>query len=71
MGFHQIRKKGIKDSAGTYYFTKIFYREDRVGKLNLLIDTEKIRETDGWCDDVNSASYNQISDSFKERLKSY
>ena len=67
-GISSNKKEGdLKTPAGTYYFTKIFYREDRVGKLNLLIDTEKIRETDGWCDDVNSASYNQhIRFPFKE-----
>ena len=55
-----IRKKF---SAGTY-FTK--FSIEKI-KLNLLIDTENIRDTEGWFVDVNSASYNQhIRFPFKE-----
>ena len=44
---------------GTFRFNKIFYREDRLGKLNFLIDSSTINFNDGWCDDTKSAFYNQ------------
>ena len=40
-------------------FNKIFYREDRLGKLDLSIQSDIIRKNDGWCDDTKSRFYNQ------------
>ena len=44
---------------GTFRFDKIFYRKDRLGKLNFLIDSAAIKSNDGWCDDTKSVFYNQ------------
>tara|TARA_A100001015_G_C15019744_1_gene727349 strand:+ start:1249 stop:1743 length:495 start_codon:yes stop_codon:yes gene_type:complete len=63
-----IGKKGLTDNKlegdlctplGSYYFNKIYYRADRLGKINFLIESSFIKENDGWCDDVNSKFYNQ------------
>ena len=45
--------------VGIFNFTKIFYRADRLGKLNFKIKSSIIREDDGWCDDTKSKFYNQ------------
>ncbi len=59
-GISSDKKEGdLKTPAGTFSFTKIFYRQDKVGKLNLKINTQIIHQTDGWCDDSNSIFYNQ------------
>ena len=44
---------------GTFRFDKIFYRKDKLGKLNFLIDSATIKSNDGWCDDTKSVFYNQ------------
>ena len=52
---------------GTYKINKIFYRPDKINNHKFILDSEIIEERDGWCDDVNSDSYNQkIEFPFKE-----
>ena len=44
---------------GLFYFNKIYYRADRLGEINFLIDSATIKENDGWCDDKRNSLYNQ------------
>ena len=44
---------------GIFNFNKIYYRHDRLGKLDFLIESSILRENDGWCDDQKSKFYNQ------------
>ncbi len=67
-GISSSKKEGdLKTPSGTYSFTQIFYRQDKIGKHNFLINSKEIEQADGWCDDINSSYYNQhIRFPFKE-----
>ena len=45
---------------GEFKFDKIYYRSDKLGKINFLISSAKISKNDGWCDDPNDKSYNKF-----------
>ncbi len=45
--------------VGEYKFDKIYYRADKLGKINFLISSAIISHLDGWCDDPDDKSYNQ------------
>ncbi len=44
---------------GTFKINKILYRPDKINNYQFNLNSEIIRETDGWCDDINSDLYNQ------------
>ncbi len=46
--------------SGEYKFKKIYYRADKLGSLNFLINSVKISPNDGWCDEPKSEFYNQF-----------
>ncbi len=46
--------------VGEFKFDKIYYRADRLDKLNFLIPSHSIDADDGWCDDPSSKLYNQF-----------
>jgi L,D-peptidoglycan transpeptidase YkuD (ErfK/YbiS/YcfS/YnhG family) len=63
-----IGKKGItskkiegdqKTPRGTFRFNSIFYRKDRISKINSTLKKYIIKKDMGWCDDIESASYNK------------
>lgn len=59
-GITNNKKEGdLSTPFGTFCFNKIYYREDKLGKLNFKIESSILRETDGWCDDPMSRLYNQ------------
>ena len=59
-GITSNKKEGdLSTPSGTFRFKKIFYREDKLGKLNFNIDSSILQITDGWCDDPTSKLYNQ------------
>ena len=60
-GLTKNKKEGdLSTPVGTFGFNKIFYRADRLGILNFIIDSSVIHKNDGWCDDYNSKFYNQF-----------
>ena len=44
---------------GTFKIVKIYYRADKIKKINTLIKKIKIKKNMGWCDDPKSNFYNQ------------
>ena len=63
-----VGKKGItskkiegdqKTPRGTFRFNSIFYRKDRIPKINSALKKYIIKKDMGWCDDIESASYNK------------
>ena len=49
-----------KTPTGTYKFKTIFYRKDRIPKINSKIKRIIIKKDMGWCDDPNSKFYNKL-----------
>ena len=47
-----------KTPAGIYKFKSIFYRKDRIPKINSKIKKIIIKKDMGWCDDIESKYYN-------------
>ena len=45
---------------GKFKFDKIYYRSDKLGKINFLISSAEISKHDGWCDDPNDKFYNKF-----------
>ena len=63
-----LGKNGIKKKIqegdnitpkGIFKITKIYYRQDKIKKINTLIKKIKIRKNMGWCDDPKSSFYNR------------
>jgi len=46
--------------VGTYALRQIFYRVDCLEKPRTKLPTSVIHKEDGWCDEPNDASYNQL-----------
>ena len=44
---------------GKFRLTKIYYRSDRVKKINSPLKKIKIKKNMGWCDDTESRHYNK------------
>ena len=44
---------------GTFTLGPIYYRNDRLDKLNTRLRTIKIHKQMGWCDDPGNANYNR------------
>jgi L,D-peptidoglycan transpeptidase YkuD (ErfK/YbiS/YcfS/YnhG family) len=58
-----LRHKQEGDSAtpaGTLPLRRVLYRADRLATPLCTAPTEPIARTDGWCDDPNHQSYNQM-----------
>lgn len=45
--------------AGCFTIRKVFYRSDRIEKINTTIPTQILSKDDGWCDDVKDLNYNK------------
>jgi len=45
---------------GNYYISQIYYRKDKVVLPSSNIPAIAIAKNFGWCDDINSGSYNKI-----------
>jgi L,D-peptidoglycan transpeptidase YkuD (ErfK/YbiS/YcfS/YnhG family) len=45
---------------GTFKFTNVYYRSDRIKKIKTLLKKNKIKKNMGWCDDPKSKSYNKL-----------
>ena len=49
-----------KTPRGTFTFKSIFYRKDRIPKINSVLKRIVIKKNMGWCDDTNSKKYNKM-----------
>ena len=57
-------KRKIKEGdnitpKGTYRITKLYYRADRIKKIETLLKKIEIKKNMGWCDDPKSKNYNK------------
>ena len=57
-------KRKIKEGdnitpKGTYRITKLYYRADRIKKIETLLKKIEIKKNMGWCDDPKSNNYNK------------
>ena len=63
LGKNGVKKK-LKEGdfitpKGKYKLIKIYYRPDRIKKINSPLKKVRIKKNMGWCDDVNSKYYNK------------
>ena len=49
-----------KTPKGVYNLGPVYFREDRISKIETKLKTIKIKKIMGWCDDVKSKYYNKI-----------
>ena len=48
-----------KTPSGIFKFTKVYYRSDRIKKIQTSLRKVKIKRNMGWCDDLRSNKYNK------------
>jgi L,D-peptidoglycan transpeptidase YkuD (ErfK/YbiS/YcfS/YnhG family) len=59
-GIKQKEREGdFITPKGKFKLIKIYYRSDRVKKINSTLKIIKIKKNMGWCDDVSSNYYNK------------
>ena len=59
-GIKQKEREGdFITPKGKFKLIKIYYRSDRVKKINSTLKKIKIKKNMGWCDDVSSNYYNK------------
>jgi L,D-peptidoglycan transpeptidase YkuD (ErfK/YbiS/YcfS/YnhG family) len=59
-GIKQKKREGdFITPRGKFKLIKIYYRSDRVKKINSTLKKIKIKKNIGWCDDVSSKYYNE------------
>lgn len=46
--------------SGVYKIIRIYFRKDRIKKLNLKFKLSTIKKNFGWCDDPKSRNYNKL-----------
>ena len=49
-----------KTPKGVYDLGPVYFREDRISKIETKLKTIKIKKFMGWCDDVKSKFYNKL-----------
>ena len=63
-----IGKKGLKSKKkegdnctpiGIFKIGKVYYRSDRIKKLETVLKTKEIKKNMGWCDDPYNKKYNK------------
>ena len=60
----------LKTPVGSYNFKLLFYRSDRINKIQTKLKKIKIRKNFGWCDDPTSSFYNKfIKFPFKKKAE--
>ena len=60
-GIGKKRKEGDNITpSGKYKIVTIYYRSDRIKKINSKFKLIKIKKNMGWCDDPKSKKYNQL-----------
>ena len=59
-GIKKKLKEGDKITPiGTYFLTKLYYRSERIKKIQTKLDLKIIKKNMGWCDDPKSPDYNR------------
>ena len=59
-GIKQKEREGdFITPKGKFKLIKIYYRSDRIKKINSTLKIIKIKKNMGWCDDVSSHYYNK------------
>ena len=61
-GVTRRKKEGdYKTPLGTFEIEKLFFRKDRIKKPKTSLATTEIKQSMGWCDDVNyPKEYNRL-----------
>ena len=61
-GITKRKKEGdYKTPSGTFAFEELFFRKDRIKKPETSLETIEIKQSMGWCDDINQPKkYNQL-----------
>ena len=61
MGLTKKKIEGdLKTPKGCFNFKVLYYRADRIKKVDTQIKKVKIRKNFGWCDDPSSNKYNKL-----------
>lgn len=59
-GISENKKEGDGATpAGTFPLCEVYYRADRVSKINAALPTHILNENNGWCDDISDLNYNR------------
>ena len=63
-GTSKTKKEGDKKTPkGTFNIGKLYFRNDRIKKIDTKLKSIKIKKTMGWCDDLgNKKNYNKLID---------
>ena len=56
----------LKTPRGTYSLGPLFYRKDKIIKINTKLNKVPIKKNMYWCNDINSKYYNQLITSPKK-----
>ena len=61
-GVTRRKKEGdYKTPLGTFKIEKLFFRKDKIKKPKTLLKTVEIKQSMGWCDDINyPKKYNRL-----------
>ena len=61
-GVTRKKKEGdYKTPLGTFKIEKLFFRKDKIKKPKTLLKTVEIKQSMGWCDDINyPKKYNRL-----------
>ncbi len=64
VGKHGFTKKKIegdkKTPSGIFKLGNLFFRKDRIKRINSNLKKKPITKSMGWCDDVDSSKYNKL-----------
>jgi L,D-peptidoglycan transpeptidase YkuD (ErfK/YbiS/YcfS/YnhG family) len=55
----------LKTPKGVYSIGKLFYRKDKITKINTKLKKVPIKKNMYWCNDINSKYYNKLITSLK------
>ena len=60
-GFTKSKKEGDKKTPiGTFKLGSIYFRKDKLKKLESKLKKVAIKKYMGWCDDANNSKYNKL-----------
>ena len=63
LGIKKNKKEGDKTTPlGVFSLGKLYYRSDRIKKINTHLKCKVIKKYMGWCNDSNDRKYNQEFD---------
>jgi len=60
-GLSLNKKEGdLKTPRGIFSLGPLFFRKDKIAKINSKLNKIPIKKNMGWCNDINSRFYNQL-----------